>query len=184
VTVFSRADDDAGEVIRVLDAAGFAPYVGSAAHVYGAAMVRGPELVVQRRGIITGHLDRDGFVAVTAMHKQALHGFGYGYPGLPGDWWHDVVAGAMDRAMARTWMADVFEVAELHVDPAQQGRGLGRVILQTLLDSSASQTVVLSTHDRESPARMLYRSFGFVDLLRDFRFPGSSEVYAILGLER
>jgi len=43
---------------------------------------------------------------------------------------------------------------------------------------------VLSTHDRDSPARALYRSFGFTDLLRDFSFPGSAEVYAILGLER
>ena len=184
MTVFSEADDDAGEIIRVLDSAGFAPYVASAAHVYGAAMVRGPELVVQRRGIITSHLDREGFVAVTAMQKQVLHGFGYGYPGVPGDWWHDVVTGAMSRAAARAWMADVFEVAELHVEPSQQRRGLGRTILQKLLDSSTSQTVVLSTHDRESPARRLYRSFGFVDLLRDFRFPGSTEVYAILGLER
>jgi ribosomal protein S18 acetylase RimI-like enzyme len=58
------------------------------------------------------------------------------------------------------------------------------VILQTLLDSSSSRTAVLSTHDHDSPARALYRSFGFTDLLRDFRFPGSAEVYAILGLER
>jgi hypothetical protein len=42
----------------------------------------------------------------------------------------------------------------------------------------------LSTHDRDSPARALYRSFGFVDLLRDFTFPGSAEVYPILGLDR
>ena len=184
MTLFSRADDHGGELVRVLDAAGFAPYVDSAAHVYGAAMGRGPEQVVQRRSIITGHLDRDGFVAVTAMRKRDLHGFGYGYPGSPGDWWHDVVTGAMDRATARSWMSDVFEVAELHVAPDRQGHGLGRAILQTLLDNSASQTVVLSTHDRESPARGLYRSFGFADLLNNFRFPGSSEVYAILGLER
>jgi len=184
VTLSSGADDDRDETIRVLDAAGFAPYVDSAAHVYGAAMVRGPEQVVQRRSIITGHLDRDGFVAVTAMLKRDLHGFGYGYPGVPGDWWHDVVTGAMDRTAARKWMSDVFELAELHVEPAWQRRGLGRTLLQTLLDNSTSRTVVLSTHDRESPARRLYRWFGFVDLLRDFRFPGSSEVYAILGLER
>ena len=72
----------------------------------------------------------------------------------------------------------------LHVHPSHQGRGLGRLLLQSLLDNSTSRTVVLSTHDRQSPARELYRSFGFVDLLCDFRFPGSSEVYAILGLER
>jgi hypothetical protein len=41
--------------------------------------------------------------------------------------------------------------------------------------------VVLSTHDRESPARNLYRSVGFIDLLSGFVFPGSSEVYVVMG---
>lgn len=176
--------NDVAESIRVLDSVDFAPYVDRAADVYGAAMRRGPDLVAQRRNIIAGHLDRDEFVAVTALHSRDLIGFGYGYAGRPGDWWHDVVSAALDRGAAKRWMNDDFEVAELHVHPQGQGRGLGRQILQMLLDNSASQTVVLSTHDWESPARALYRSFGFIDLLRDFRFPGSGEVYAILGLER
>lgn len=184
MTEVSGPTADAGETIRVLDSAEFAPYVARAGDVYGAAMGRSPDLVAQRRSIIVGHLDRDEFVAVTAMRSRELTGFGYGYRGRPGDWWHDVVTGALDRALAKRWMDDDFEVAELHVHPTHQGRGLGRLILQTLLDSSASRTVVLSTHDRESAARELYRSFGFSDLLREFRFPGSAEVYAILGLER
>lgn len=172
------------ETLHVLDAAEFAPYVDRAVVVYGAAMHRGPDLVAQRRSIINGHLDRDEFVAVTAMRGPDLAGFGYGYGGRPGDWWHDVVSSALDRSAVKQWMDDDFEVAELHVHPAHQGNGLGRLILQTLLERSTSRTVVLSTHDRESPARALYRSFGFTDLLRDFRFPGSTEVYAILGLDR
>jgi ribosomal protein S18 acetylase RimI-like enzyme len=175
---------DGEERIRVMDSAEFAPYVARAADVYGAAMGRGPDLVAQRHSIIAGHLNRDEFVAVTAMRAGDLTGFAYGYRGRPGDWWHDVVTSALDRPAARRWMDDDFEIAELHVHPLRQGRGLGRVILQTLLDSSSSRTAVLSTHDHDSPARALYRSFGFTDLLRDFRFPGSAEVYAILGLER
>jgi len=184
VTAPSDADNDVDTTIRVLDSAGFAPYVDRAADVYGAAMRRAPDLVAQRRSIIIGHLDRDEFVAVTATQLRELVGFGYGYQGRPGDWWHDVVSGALDRRAAKRWMDDDFEVAELHVHPSHQGRGLGRLLLQSLLDNSTSRTVVLSTHDRQSPARELYRSFGFVDLLCDFRFPGSTEVYAILGLER
>lgn len=184
MTDFPSPNLDIDETIRVLDSAEFAPYVIRAGDVYGAAMGRGPDLVAQRRNIITGHLDRDEFIAVTAMRANELTGFGYGYRGRPGDWWHDVVTSALNRPDAKRWMDDDFEVAELHVHPSRQSHGLGRLILQLLLDSSASRTVVLSTHDRDSPARGLYRSFGFVDLLRDFRFPGSSEVYAILGLER
>jgi ribosomal protein S18 acetylase RimI-like enzyme len=85
---------------------------------------------------------------------------------------------------ARRWLTDAFELAELHVLPEQQGGGLGRRLLEAILTTAPNPTVVLSTHDRESAARSLYQSFGFVDLLRDFVFPGSPEVYAVMGLER
>jgi ribosomal protein S18 acetylase RimI-like enzyme len=148
-------------------------------------MQRSPELVVQRREIMQSHLYRRGFVAVVASDDEGeLAAFGYGYCGRPGEWWHDVVTKSLGRTQSRRWLADAFEVAELHVHPDHQGHGLGRTILEALLARSAGRTVVLSTHDRESPARALYRSVGFVDLLTGFLFPGSSEVYAVMGLER
>ena len=171
--------------VVVVDDVAFAGMVASAAHVYGVAMQRSPELVVQRREIMQSHLHRRGFVAVVAGDATGeLAAFGYGYRGRPGEWWHDVVAKSLGRTQSRHWLDDAFEVAELHVHPDHQGRGLGRTILATLLERSADRTVVLSTHDRESTARTLYRSVGFVDLLTGFVFPGSSEVYAVMGLDR
>lgn len=172
-------------VVEVVDERAFAALVPSAAHVYGIAMNRSPELVVQRREIMQSHLHRRGFVAVVAYDDAGeLAAFGYGYCGRPGEWWHDVVAKSLGRTQSRRWLDDAFEVAELHVHPDHQGGGIGRTILETLLAHSAGRTVVLSTHDRESPARALYRSVGFVDLLTGFLFPGSSEVYAVMGLDR
>ncbi|MDQ1695084.1 MAG: hypothetical protein QOJ03_437 [Frankiaceae bacterium] len=176
-----------GTHLEVVCGKEFAPLIGAAAHVYGAAMARGPELVVQRREIMQSHLDRAGFVAVTATaadDADNLAGFGYGYLGRSGEWWHDVVARALGRARTRHWLDDAFEIAELHVLPDHQGHGLGRQLLDRLLAETAARSVVLSTHDRESRARSLYRSFGFVDLLTGFVFPGSAEVYAVMGLER
>jgi hypothetical protein len=43
------------------------------------------------------------------------------------------------------------------------------------------RTVVLSTLDRESPARHLYRSLGLCDLLTRFHFPGGGPPYAVMG---
>lgn len=171
--------------IEVAGADRFASLVDSAAELYGAAMARPTQLVGQRREIFRTHLTRHGFVSVLALAEAGeLVGFGYGYLGQAGEWWHDVVANALGDESADRWLADAFELAELHVAPAHQGRGVGRTILQTLLDESRGRTVVLSTHDRRSPAYSLYRSVGFVDLLRRFVFPGSTEVYAVLGLER
>ena len=169
--------------IQLIDADEFAGLVAAAAEVYGAAMARAGDLIAQRRDIMAGHVDRAGFVAAVARENEHLVGFGYGYHGRPGEWWHDVVAGALGRDAARVWLSDAFELAELHVDPSHQGAGVGRQLLNTVLGAASGRTVVLSTHDRETVARALYRSVGFVDLLRNFCFPGSGEVYAVLGLQ-
>jgi ribosomal protein S18 acetylase RimI-like enzyme len=167
--------------VRLLDRSEFEPLVVTAAHIYGEAMHRPPELVVQRREIMQSHLHRRGFRSVAAQIGDDLVGFGYGYHGRAGEWWHDIVAKALGRAAAKEWLTDPFELAELHLLPSHHGAGIGRTMLTTLLDGVTAQTVVLSTHDQESPARSLYRSAGFEDLLTGFVFPGSAEVYAVMG---
>jgi ribosomal protein S18 acetylase RimI-like enzyme len=168
--------------VDVLTAEEFAPLVGVAAQVYGEAMGRPPELVVQRREIVQSHLSRKGLVAVVASNSDhEIIGFGYGYHGRQGEWWHDIVAQALGRDASKQWLHGAFELAELHVRPTMHGQGVGRRILETVLEQVPDSRVVLSTHDRESPARRLYRSVGFRDLLTGFIFPGSSEVYVIMG---
>lgn len=171
-------------VVRLLDPDQFAPWIADAATVYGEAMRRNPATVATRRDLIRTHLGRPGFLAVGAFDGDTLVGFGYGYQGRPGQWWHDVVATALGRDAAQEWLGDAFELAELHVTPLRQGEGLGRQTIERLLANARGATIVLSTHDTASPARALYRSLGFVDLLEGFRFPGSAEVYAVMGLRR
>jgi ribosomal protein S18 acetylase RimI-like enzyme len=155
-----------------------------AASVYGAAMRRPPEVVVQRRDIIGSHCRNPGFVAAGAFADDTddLVGFGYGYLGAPGQWWHDIVARALGREAAARWLGDGFELAELHVRPDHQGEGLGRALLLDVLSRTPAKHALLSTPDTESAARGLYRSAGFPDLLTGFYFPGSSEAYAIMGV--
>jgi ribosomal protein S18 acetylase RimI-like enzyme len=43
------------------------------------------------------------------------------------------------------------------------------------------RTALLSTRDAETPARRLYRSLGFADLLTEFLFPGGGPAYAVMG---
>jgi GNAT superfamily N-acetyltransferase len=158
----------------------------SAASIYGAAMRRPPEVVVQRRDIIASHTDHAGFCATAAFEGDAdndLVGFGYGYLGASGQWWHDTVARALRRDGSRRWLRDGFELAELHVRPDHHGRGIGRQLLTDVLAQTRAHQAVLSTPDTESPARLLYRSCGFEDLVCDFTFPGSSEPYAIMGVD-
>ncbi len=165
---------------------------GVAASVYGEAMKRPPEVVVQRREIIAGHTSYPGFLATGAFAAANetpdatdgdLIGFGYGYLGAGGQWWHDTVSQALGRDGSKRWLRNGFELAELHVLPAHQGNGLGRQLLTDVLSRTDATRAVLSTPDTESPARLLYRSFGFQDLVCGFYFPGSSECYAIMGID-
>jgi ribosomal protein S18 acetylase RimI-like enzyme len=182
--------------LQSLDAAGFRPFTASAAQVYGEAMRRSPEVVVQRREVIGLHLGYPGFVATAALvdpdsvtagsgasAEPVLVGFGYGYRGAPTQWWHDIVARALGQEASRRWLADGFELAELHVLPAYQSQGLGRGLLRDIMRRVEAAHITLSTPDLETPARRLYRAEGFVDLLRDFYFPGSTEAYAVMGVD-
>ena len=153
--------------------------------VYGQAMGYPPDLLEARRGYIAGHVRRPGFRAVATLDPSGvLLGFGYGYTSGPGQWWHDQVRSALPRAARKTWLADCFEVVELHVHPAAQGHGLGAAQLRALLATAVGKTTLLSTpeaDERTSRAWRLYRRFEFVDVLRHFTFPGDDRPFAILG---
>jgi ribosomal protein S18 acetylase RimI-like enzyme len=152
--------------------------------VYGEAMGYRPELLEARRGYIATHVRRPGFRAVATLTVRGrVAGFGYGYTSAPGQWWHDQVRSALTLD-DRHWLTDCFEVVELHVRPQAQGRGVGARQLRALLDAAGEGTALLSTpeaDERTSRAWRLYRRFGFVDVLREFHFPGDDRAFAVLG---
>jgi ribosomal protein S18 acetylase RimI-like enzyme len=155
--------------------------------VYGEAMGYRQELLQTRRGYIGSHVRRPGFRAVaTTTPDGRVAGFGYGYTSAPGQWWHDQVRAALDESSRRHWLADCFEVVELHVRPVAQGHGVGARQLRALLAMAEGKTVLLSTPEADeqvSRAWRLYRRFGFTDVLRNFMFPGDERAFAILGRE-
>jgi ribosomal protein S18 acetylase RimI-like enzyme len=176
-------------LVAPIDATSFRGLAGEAAAVYGAAMHRSPEVVIQRRDVIGVHVTYPGFVATGAFDEGSadrpaqLLGFGYGYRGAVGQWWHDIVAAGLGPDGSARWLRNGFELAELHVLPEYHGQGLGRALLTDVLNRAVAEHAVLSTPDIESAARRLYRSYGFVDLRCDFHFPGSHEAYAIMGVD-
>jgi ribosomal protein S18 acetylase RimI-like enzyme len=153
--------------------------------VYGEAMGYSVQLLQTRRGYVAGHTRREDFQAVATLDTDgALLGFGYGYRGTAGQWWHDQVRNALRRDHRKYWLADCFELVELHVRPHAQGRGIGARQLRDLLDNAPHRTALLSTPEADettSRAWRLYRSFGFLDVLRHFNFPGDDRPFAVLG---
>ena len=158
--------------------------------VYADAMRPPAEMLPGRRSIMAGHAAHPGFRALLATEdgSGAPAGFGYGFHGAAGQWWHDTVARAVTAAhgtaAAAAWLDDSFEVAELHVAPDHQGHGVGAGLLSRLAAGRPERTALLSTRDANSPARRLYRGVGFSDLLTGFAFfPGNEPPYAVMGAE-
>jgi ribosomal protein S18 acetylase RimI-like enzyme len=154
--------------------------------VYAAAMNAPERMLGGRESIMERHAASPGFRCLTATADGTIAGFTYGFHGETGQWWHDMVAGALavnppagppDQA----WLDDSFEIAELHVLPPYQGMGIGRSLLLALTAGRQERTAVLSTADAPTRARRLYRGVGFTDLLTGFRFSGSEPPYAVMG---
>ena len=68
--------------------------------VYAAAMRPPAEMLPGRRSIMAGHAAHPGFRALLAAEdgSGAPAGFGYGFHGAAGQWWHDTVARALTAA--------------------------------------------------------------------------------------
>ena len=160
----------------------FVARVREAMSIYAEAMGYPSTVVDNRAGYATAHAGRRGFRAVAALGPDdVLLGFGYGYSSEPGQWWHDQVAKAVDLGVAEQWLCGGLELCELHVRPARQGAGLGRLVLTTLLEDVPHPAVLLSTPEGDTRAWRLYRSLGFLDLARNHLFPGDSRPFAVLG---
>ncbi|MGP9538558.1 GNAT family N-acetyltransferase [Brachybacterium sp. AOP43-C2-M15] len=107
------------------------------------------------------HRSRDDFRLVTAVSAGELLGFGWGYTGQRGQWWSDVVAEALGAGDA-DWVGGHFELVELAVRPAQQGRGLGGALHDALLDDLPhSRTLLQTDADARGAGHRLYRRRGW-----------------------
>lgn len=155
--------------------------------IYANAMAAGPELLPGRRELMRRHCEYPSFRALAARAGAAgpMVGFAYGFHGASGQWWYDAVRSALITAIgpaaAAAWLTDCMEIAEVHVHERHQRLGTGRRMLLAVTSGRQERTVLLSTPDRDSPARRLYRRVGFCDLLTGYSFPGGSPPYAVMG---
>ena len=171
--------------------------------VYAAAFAPPPYNRTARdaswfEGQLVKHKGYAGFRGFVVEDEGTVLGFVYGYASKRGHWWHDAVESALVGSPKAIWLERAFEVVELAVDPAAQGRGFGGRLHDALLQEVSHPDVsqfsfvhpnppyrraLLSTIDAETTALALYRKRGWTPLLHDFRFPGSSVPTLVMGLE-
>jgi len=128
------------------------------------------------------HAAHKGFRCVVARDEGAVVGFAYGYTSAAGQWWHDWVAAQLDPAVSAEWMTDAFELVELAVLPAAQGRGTGGRLHDAVLAGLPHRTALLSTRDEDTPARRLYLKRGWVPLRESARHAPDGPPVLLMGL--
>jgi ribosomal protein S18 acetylase RimI-like enzyme len=128
------------------------------------------------------HSRREGFVMEGAFdERDQLQGFVYGYPGAPGQWWHDRVAAALAEEVRREWLDPPhFELAELAVDPQHQGRGIGSRLHDAVLERQPHDRAVLSALAGNSRVIRFYEDRGWHVILPELRFEPDRPSFAIL----
>jgi ribosomal protein S18 acetylase RimI-like enzyme len=162
-----RARDVAGAIGRIYQDAHGCPEEDALAFVNGA---------------FARHTTWPGFVLLVATFEGIPAGFVYGYDSRPGQWWHDTIRPAMVLGGKGDWQEGAFELAEIAVVPAVQGRGIGSALIRAFLVAASGKKVLLSADMEEgNRARALYRRLGFIDLVPDFRYPGFDDVAVIMG---
>jgi ribosomal protein S18 acetylase RimI-like enzyme len=154
--------------------------------VYTAAMHPPQQQLPGRRSIMERHAQFPSFRSVvmtlrdeptrqpagprarTETGRYRVIGFAYGFHGMDGQWWHDLVRSALisvgGYGLAQTWLADSFEVAEVHVHPDYQGRGIGGFLLEQLEHLARVRGcthLVLEVAENNQNALKFYRARSF-----------------------
>lgn len=125
-----------------------------------------------------------GLLALGALQQDTLVGMIVGWPVANRWWWRHHVQLALDDAENLHWLDDSFELAEFHVHPTMQGRGVGTALLNAADGLIEQGRIVLSTNAVDNrPTLEFYRRRGFRTLTPPFRWLGLDLRILVLGRE-
>ena len=147
---------------------------------------RGDEIRYRLRCLHRERAGYRGFIVLGGPDQpraptHGVVGMTYGYRSERGQWWRDAVARELDRAQCRRWLGSAYELVEIAVHPDFQSRGIGALLVRTLLADRPEATCVLSTHS-DSRAHELYQRLGF-EVVTEMTFaPGGASFY-VMGKE-
>ena len=129
-----------------------------------------------------------GFVSPAARGADGnLCAFAYGWSLEQSQWWvYPPLARALRRARKpHALLRDAFVIGEPAVAPEVRGRGLGRALLERLLERPHAKqvpAVLILVDGSAGQAAVFYRTLGFADLLTEFRFSPEGQAKRVMVL--
>jgi GNAT superfamily N-acetyltransferase len=101
-----------------------------------------------------------GFTTVTARVRGELAGFANGLPLRSPAWW-DGLEPPPDAGFTTETGTRTFAVIDLAVLPSQRGQGLGRRLMDELLQGRTEERATLATSPREPDVQAMYERWGW-----------------------
>lgn len=182
--MIGRARRHRGHDIRRLSIPEFRRLLPAAFRIFADAMGYPDSYVEPRIRLATTQLGYPSLLAFGAFDGRGrLVGFAYGYRVRPGQWWADEVRRALELPAAdrsRDWLADAFELCEIHVAPGAQGHGIGRALLRAITEMQPAEVIILSTPSGPTKAAGLYAAEGYRAVASRFHFRGDPRPFEIL----
>ena len=128
------------------------------------------------------HATLSNFQGLVALsYSGQVTGFCYGHICLPGQWWHDQVEIWLGKERTALEVTGSFNFTELAVDEMFQRRGVGRVLLEAMINNCGFDYSTLSTPCDNTPALALYTRTGWNTLVPRMFFSEVSEPFCVMG---
>jgi ribosomal protein S18 acetylase RimI-like enzyme len=124
----------------------------------------------------------DDFHGLLAMCDGNAVGVGYGARSYPGVWWHDQVTPILGEDHPA--LQDAWRLVELAVVTEYRGQGIGGRLHDALLAAHTCSRALLCTGVTNHRARAMYERRGWYYVSPSFDFPGVTQQYTIMGLEK
>jgi ribosomal protein S18 acetylase RimI-like enzyme len=131
------------------------------------------------------HSTYNGFKAIVAMNEEEqIIGFAYGYNSLKGQYYRELLENALTSEQVAYWLENCFEFVELAIHPFQRKKGIGRRLVNLLLEDVDNKTSILTTQQDNIPAKSLYRTLNWRVIKEPFLPNGATgKSYVIMGME-
>lgn len=117
-----------------------------------------------RQDLFGRHAARAGYRLAVATDGDTVAGFAWGYVGVRGQYWTDLVCDVLPEEITADWVGGHFEFVELAVLAGYRRQGIGSRLHDVLLSDVRQKCLLSTADDPGDPAVRLYLRHGWQKL--------------------
>lgn len=123
-------------------------------------------------------INKSQALVISFFNEEKMVGFLYGFEFTRSNWW----AKQIDSKLPHNYnfYHNSFELNELMVLPSEQGKGIGKKLMNRLHEKTDYNNYMLSTQKDNYHALKLYKNLGYEIIIDDFYFEGGNKPFVVM----